>query len=75
MTARKVSVLTLGLLASTALGTPAFAQTPPVEDTTQSPAPGTNATNVTGETPQEQGARDGQVEDPTEIIVTAQKRE
>jgi iron complex outermembrane receptor protein len=75
MTARKVSVLTLGFLASTALGTPAFAQTPPVEDTTQSPAPGTNATNVTGETPQEQVARDGQVEDPTEIIVTAQKRE
>ena len=75
MTARKVSVLTLGLLASTTLGTPAFAQTPPVEDTTQSPAPATNATNVTGETPQEQVARDGQVEDPTEIIVTAQKRE
>ena len=75
MTARNVSVLTLGLLASTALGTPAFAQTPPVEDTTQSPAPGTNATNVTGETPQEQVARDGQGEDPTEIIVTAQKRE
>jgi iron complex outermembrane receptor protein len=75
MTARKVSVLTLGLLASTALGTPAFAQTPPVEDTTQSPAPATNATNVTGETPQEQVARDGQEADPTEIIVTAQKRE
>ena len=75
MTARKVSVLTFGLLASTALGTPAFAQTPLVEDTTQSPAPATNATNVTGEMPQEQVARDGQVEDPTEIIITAQKRE
>ena len=75
MTARKVRGLTFGLLASTALAAPALAQTPPVEDTTQSPAPGTNATNVTGETPQEQVARDGEAADPTEIVVTAQKRE
>ena len=75
MTARKVRGLTFGLLASTALALPAFAQTPPVEDTTQSPAPGTNATNVAGETPQEQVARDGQEADPTEIVITAQKRE
>ena len=75
MTARNVRALGFGLLASTALGLPALAQTPPVEDTTQSPAPGTNATSVTGETPQEQVARDGESADPTEIIVTAQKRE
>ena len=75
MTVRTIRGLTLGLLASTAMAVPALAQTPPVEDTTQSPAPGTNATNVTGETPQEQVARDGQEADPTEIIVTAQKRE
>ena len=75
MAVRKIRVLSLGLLASTAMVTPAFAQTPPVEDTTQSPAPATNATNVTGDTPQQQAQRDGQVEDPTEIIVTAQKRE
>jgi len=64
----------LGLLASTAIGSPAFAQAQPA-DTTQSPAPATNATNVTGETPQEQTARDGEVQDSTEIVITAQKRE
>ena len=65
----------MALLTSTALAAPAWAQTAPVEDTTQSPAPATNATNVTGETPAEQTARDGLEADPTEIIVTAQKRE
>ena len=73
--------LALGLLASTALGSPALAQsTPPTDATpesesTQSPAPATNATNVTGETPREQDAQDGQTPDETEIIITAQKRE
>ena len=53
----------------------AFAQQTPADDTTQSPAPGTNATDVTGETAQQQVANDGQVQDSTEIIITAQKRE
>ncbi|HJR82482.1 MAG TPA: TonB-dependent receptor [Sphingomicrobium sp.] len=75
MTKRRLKSLAFGLLASTAIASPAFAQTQPVEDTTQSPAPGTNATQVTGETPQEQTARDGEVPDSTEIIITAQKRE
>ena len=65
--------LALALLASTAMATPAFAQTQ--DDPSDSPAPQTNATNVTGETPQEQAARDGQTPDESEIIITAQKRE
>jgi iron complex outermembrane receptor protein len=71
-----------GLLASAAFTSAALAQdAPPPSDatpqtpTTQSPAPGTNATSVTGETPTEQAARDGQVADETEIVITAQKRE
>ena len=73
--------LTLGLLASTALATPALGQTPPATDatpqtpTTQSPAPGTNATDVTAPPPAVQRAQDGQVPDETEIIITATKRE
>jgi iron complex outermembrane receptor protein len=62
----------LGLLASSALATPAFAQTTP---TGQSPAPGTNATDVTAPPPAVQRAQDGQTPDQTEIIVTATKRE
>lgn len=72
----------LGLLASTALGGPALAQTvdptdppPPATDPSDSPAPATNATDVTAPPPQVQVAQDGQVEDSTEIIITAQKRE
>ena len=61
--------LTLGLLASTALATPAFAAP------TQSPAPNTNATDVTSPPPQVQKAQDGQVPDQTEIVITATKRE
>jgi len=57
--------LTLGLLASTALATPAFAAP------TQSPAPNTNATDVTSPPPQVQKAQDGQVPDQTEIVITA----
>jgi outer membrane receptor protein involved in Fe transport len=81
MTGLSLRRATLGLLASTALGSQALAQsTPPADPTpespsTQSPAPGTNATNVTGETPTEQTANDGQVADDTEIVITAQKRE
>ncbi len=67
------------LLASTALtAVPAWAQDPPppVEDTTgQSPAPGTNATDVTAPPPTVQVAQDGQVPDETEIVITASKRE
>src|SRR5688572_27167763 len=70
------SSIALALLATTALATtPAFAQTTPVEPPSDSPAPATNATNVVPETPTEQTARDGQTADPTEIIITAQKRE
>jgi len=61
--------VTLGLLASTALAGPALAQTG------QSPAPGTNATNVTSPPPKVQQAQDGNVPDPTEIVITATKRE
>lgn len=64
--------LTLGLLASTALATPAFAQTTPTGD---SPAPSTNATDVTAPPPTVQTAQDGDQPDSTEIIITAQKRE
>ena len=71
-----VRAIALGLLASTALAGPAFAQdATPETESTQSPAPATNATNVTGETPTEQVARDGIVRDETEIVITATKRE
>jgi len=61
--------LTLGLLASTALASPALAQPG------QSPAPGTNATDVTAPPPKVQQAQEGQVQDQTEIVITATKRE
>ncbi|MFL6849847.1 MAG: TonB-dependent receptor [Sphingomicrobium sp.] len=67
--------LTLGLLASTALATPALAQTTPVQTPSQSPAPGTNATDVTAPPPKVQTAEEGQVPDQTEIVITATKRE
>ena len=73
--------LSLGLLASTFLATPAFAQNPapadatPTTPTTQSPAPATNATDVTSQPPQVQVAQQGQVRDPNEIVITATKRE
>ena len=76
MTRTNLRTITLGFLASTAIGTPAFAQTaPPAEPPSDSPAPATNATNVVAPTPAEQVAQDGQVPDSTEIIITAQKRE
>ena len=67
--------LTLGLLASTAIATPALAQDAPPPTTGQSPAPGTNATDVTSPPPEVQVAQDGNVPDQTEIIITATKRE
>src|SRR5438309_8083080 len=67
--------LTLGLLASTALASPAFAQNAQPQSTGQSPAPGTNATDVTSPPKRVQVAQEGQVPDQTEIIITATKRE
>src|SRR5215203_4826865 len=79
MTARTFRALTLGFLGSTALASPAFAQSPadatPQTPTTQSPAPGTNATDVTAPPAPVQTAQDGRVPDETEIIITANKRE
>jgi outer membrane receptor protein involved in Fe transport len=65
----------LGLFASTALATPAFSQHTQPQTTGQSPAPGTNATDVTSPPKQVQTAQDGNVPDQTEIIITATKRE
>ena len=45
------------------------------QTTGQSPAPGTNATDVTSPPPKVQQAQDGRVPDPNEIIITATKRE
>src|SRR5436309_9967758 len=75
MTDRTFRAITLGLLASTALATPAFAQNTQPQTTGQSPAPGTNATDVTAAPPVVQQAQQGQVPDQTEIIITATKRE
>jgi len=75
MTVRSIRAFTFGLLASTAIAAPGLAQTTtPPTDTTQSPAPGTNATDVTAPPASTQQAQAGTY-DPTEIVVTAQKRE
>ena len=66
---------TFGLLASTALVTPALGQSTQPQTTGQSPAPATNATDVTSPPPRVQTAQDGNVPDQTEIIITATKRE
>ncbi len=71
----KFRALTLGLLASTALASPAWAQQTQPQTTGQSPAPATNATDVTAPPPAVQQAQDGIVPDQTEIIITATKRE
>jgi len=70
-----IRALTLGLLASTALAAPALAQNAQPQTTGQSPAPGTNATDVTAPPPRVQQAQEGNVPDQTEIIITATKRE
>ena len=75
MTNNTFRALTLGLLASTTLATPAFAQTAEPQSTGQSPAPATNATDVTAAPPTTQQAQDGNQPDQTEIIITATKRE
>ncbi len=80
MTDHRFRALTLGLLATTALSTPAFAQNVPPESaaqpqtTGQSPAPGTNATDVTAPPKRAQVAQEGQP-DMSEIVITATKRE
>ena len=77
----RLRTFVLGLLATTAFPVGAAAQdaaTPEVENpvaTSQSPAPATNATNVTAPPPRTQAAQDGLAPDATEIVVTAQKRE
>ncbi|MEO7635486.1 MAG: TonB-dependent receptor [Sphingomicrobium sp.] len=60
MTDLKVRRAALALLASSALASPAFAQ---------------SGVNNTAPTPAEQAAQDGQVDDQTEIVITATKRE
>src|SRR5438270_8691221 len=67
--------LTLGLLASTALASPAFAQNAQPQSTGQSPAPATNATDVTSPPKRVQVAQQGQSRDLSEIVITATKRE
>jgi iron complex outermembrane receptor protein len=70
---RTFRALALGLLASTALATPAFAKTTQPQTTGQTPAPGTSATTVTAPPPRAgQGAY---VPDQSDIIITATKRE
>src|SRR6478672_8145226 len=82
MNDRSVRALTLGLLATSALASPAFAQAPapadatPATPTTQSPAPGTNATDVTSPPePVKQAQSAAGMPDTSEIIITATKRE
>jgi iron complex outermembrane receptor protein len=81
MVGRKFGAVSLGLLATTALASPAFAQAPvpvdatPATPTTQSPAPATNATDVTSSPRVEQARADAGLPDQTEIIITATKRE
>jgi len=76
MTDRTLRAWTLGLLASTALASPARAQDAQPQTTGQSPAPGTNATDVTAPPKAVQVAQDAAgVPDQTEIIITATKRE
>ena len=68
--------LTLSLLASTALATQSLAQPTQPQTTGQSPAPGTNATDVTSPPePVKQARANANAPDQTEIIITATKRE
>jgi outer membrane receptor protein involved in Fe transport len=76
MTDRSFRALTLGLLASTVLATPAWGQDAQPQTTGQSPAPGSNATDVTAPPPVVQQAQAAQgIPDQPEIIITATKRE
>jgi iron complex outermembrane recepter protein len=76
MTARTSRAFTLGLLASTFLATPALGQEAQPQTTGQSPAPGTNATDVTAPPPRVQQQQEARgIPDETAIIITATKRE
>jgi outer membrane receptor protein involved in Fe transport len=75
MSDRTLRAAWLGLLASTALASPAFAQDAQPQTTGQSPAPATNATDVTAPPPASPQARNETQPDQTEIIITATKRE
>ena len=81
MADRTLRALTLGLLASTSLATPAFAQDAQnnavqPQTTGQSPAPATNATDVTSPPKSVQIKQEARsVPDQNEIIITATKRE
>jgi outer membrane receptor protein involved in Fe transport len=76
MTDRTLRAAAFGLLASTALCTPAFAQNTQPQTTGQSPAPGTNATDVTEPAAQAApAAQTANQPDQNEIIITATKRE
>jgi iron complex outermembrane receptor protein len=75
MTDRTFRALALGFLASTAIVSPAWAQNAQPQTTGQSPAPGTNATDVIAPSAQVQAAQDGNTPDQSEIIITATKRE
>ena len=82
MNKRRFAALTSGLLATTAFSTQAMAQNVPPETATQprttgqSPAPNTNATDVTAPPAPVQQAQDAAgTPDQTEIIITATKRE
>jgi outer membrane receptor protein involved in Fe transport len=72
MTDCSVRALTLGLLATTALASPAFAQTPAPSDAT-SATPTAPATNDVQAPPAQ--VQVAQAADPNEIIITATKRE
>src|SRR5437763_5098577 len=68
--------LSFALLASTALASPALAQNTQPRTTGQSPAPGTNATDVTAPPPKVQQAQAARgAPDQSEIDTTATKRE
>jgi outer membrane receptor protein involved in Fe transport len=76
----KVRALTFGLLVTTAIPASALAQNVPPDTATQprttgqSPAPGTNATDVTAPPKRVEVAQQGQP-DMSEIVITATKRE
>src|SRR5690348_696156 len=77
---RRLRALGFGLLAGSALSTPALAQpgtnAAQPQTTGQSPAPGTNATDVTTPPKSVQIAREAAgMPDQSEIIITATKRE
>ena len=82
MASRNVRAIAFGLLATTAIATPAFAQSVSPEAATQprttgqSPAPNTNATDVTAPSAAAQAKQTAAgVPDQSEIIITATKRE